>query len=451
MKIRGNALDTEMMEAGEASRTSNSIKFWNMQNLIQKYPRTFYVTFGVIFPMMFLNAVCFVCGHFLAKIEMRGEVESNDAYLRKIFSENALEATDNAMARRAFRNLTDMCFHMYETSESTSKSSSNISISHLNGTDMQMFLNDCIKENLDDIVTHEDPIDLLLTDQNSTGDLTYNWMQCSPVENDIKSASINLSLRSKSSAIVSFNESFTKIRDVLMFVHSDDLKAKEFQEDLFENLKGVSGHDNCHVHNAAGAFFWFTIMTTIGYGNAVPQTESGRAMVFTLGFLSILLFGVINGQAGYVALSISDDFFRKHNLNFLTKGMRASIFWLLAYALWNLVIAGMVAGWAYYRSGVDVGFVELEHAYWFAYISTTTVGFGDFYFKHEVINGSDLMYVPMVLLMGFVFLANFLIKFVEWISELALHYYSIINVAGLHELLEKQPVSQTKMNQNSLS
>jgi len=425
------------MEDDKDSRASSSRSIHKLRKILQTYPRTFYLHFGVIFPLLFLNLTCFICGHFLAKMEMQGELESNDAFLRKIFGENALEATDNEKSRRAFRNLTDLCFHLYEINESELNSSFNISISHGNDTEIKTYLNDCIKENLEDIISFQDPTELLLKEETSKNDLTYDWMLCAPEEKEIETE-INLNLRSKRAAVESFYESFLKIRDLIMFMHNDDMKAQEFQQDLMENLERVSGHDNCRVHSAAGAFFWFTVMTTIGYGNAVPQTESGRAMVFTLGFLSILLFGAVNGQAGYVSLAIADDFFRRHNLKFLTKGMGASIFWICAYAFWNLFISGIVMSWAHFRSGETIGLGELGHTYWFAYISTTTVGFGDFYLKHEVVTYPDLLYLPPIILFGFVFLANFLIKFAEWISGLASKYYGKISMNSLNEILEKE-------------
>ena len=40
----------------------------------------------------------------------------------------------------------------------------------------------------------------------------------------------------------------------------------------------ANGHDNCRVHTSGGAIFWFTIMTTIGYGNTAPTTTGGRCL-----------------------------------------------------------------------------------------------------------------------------------------------------------------------------
>jgi hypothetical protein len=58
--------------------------------------------------------------------------------------------------------------------------------------------------------------------------------------------------------------------------------------------------------------------------------------------------------------------------------------------------------------------MDFESAYWFAYISTTTVGLGDFYLEPEVVTGFDLVYFPIIILIGFTFLSAFLAKFSEF-------------------------------------
>ena len=47
------------------------------------------------------------------------------------------------------------------------------------------------------------------------------------------------------------------------------------------------------TRNASQIHLRFTVMTTVGYGNTAPTTEGGRAIIFTLGFFSILLFAGI--------------------------------------------------------------------------------------------------------------------------------------------------------------
>jgi hypothetical protein len=87
------------------------------------------------------------------------------------------------------------------------------------------------------------------------------------------------------------------------------------------------------------AWFWFVVMTTIGYGNQSPQTTRGRTMVYTLGFCSILAFGSILATAGFLLDVILKDAAMRNRLQFLTRKCTACVSWGIVYYLWDLVIA----------------------------------------------------------------------------------------------------------------
>lgn len=146
-------------------------------------------------------------------------------------------------------------------------------------------------------------------------------------------------------------------------------------------------------------------MTTIGYGNTAPETDGARTMVFTLGFLSILLFAAVLAKAGSIVNTIVEDFFRRSHLTFLTRNWVQMIVWGALYYLWSLLIASYYIHWSLIRLDEVVSYKD---AYWFAYITTTTVGLGDYYLEHAVLIGIDLLIWPLLILFGFVLLASFL-------------------------------------------
>lgn len=416
-----------------------------MSGLFTRFPRTFCIFFSIIIPMFFLIVVCFMCGHFLAKIEMRGEIEANDQYLREIFSEEILEVSRNAVIKKALLNVTNTCISLYVSSRLSDSNSTAVLIS--TADDAQKFINKCTEEKGMAIETFDDPVNRLLLDQNSTGFLSYDWTVC-PMKNKSLEEAISPHIRSKRSAVRTFNESFSELIDELLLSNENYIGSEDFVQEFLKRVETISGHDHCHVNTPAGAFFWFTVMTTIGYGNAVPASDAGRTMVFSIGFISVLLFAAVSRNSGYVMLSISDDFFHNHNLGFLTKGASASFFWFFAYSTWNGIISSIVLSWSHYRSGQVVKWSRFGDSYWFAYISTTTIGFGDFYLQSEVIYTPDMIYIPLVLLMGFVHLANFLIKFTEWIDSLMVKYHlNIVRIDDLKETMTMQ--SQMKRVRDS--
>lgn len=170
----------------------------------------------------------------------------------------------------------------------------------------------------------------------------------------------------------------------------------------------ATGEDACDLHPESAAWFWFTVMTTIGYGNQAPVTRGGRALVYTLGFASIIVFAAVLGMASGIISAIIDDFLKRIKLRLLTLHWVGCLIWGAFWYTWMLVIAAYYHNWRRERLQDDE--FELKDGYWFAYISTTTVGLGDFYLDPEVLIWGDLIVFPLLFLFGFVLLGMFLTK-----------------------------------------
>ena len=191
-------------------------------------------------------------------------------------------------------------------------------------------------------------------------------------------------------------------------------------------------------------------MTTVGYGNTAPTTEGGRAMIFTLGFFSILLFAGILANAGSVVTAIIDDGIDRANLSYFNRPWASALFWGSMYYVWMVLIASYYQFWQEDRLEETIDYAD---SYWFACkcicgwnylinvsslpvsshrtlylpmfllfspisdISTTTVGLGDYYLEHGVIVGYDLLVWPLLFLFGFVLLSSFLTKVAEFLAS----------------------------------
>ena len=90
------------------------------------------------------------------------------------------------------------------------------------------------------------------------------------------------------------------------------------------------------------------------------------------------------------------------------------MFWLCMTILWMLVLA--LAMQRYRRNRVGDDF-SLSDAYWFSYITTTTVGFGDIHISHEEFQVGDMFFVPLLVLMSFNFLGIFAEKSVDLYND----------------------------------
>jgi len=97
-------------------------------------------------------------------------------------------------------------------------------------------------------------------------------------------------------------------------------------------------------------------------------------MVFTFGFLSILTFAGILASSGYIASAIVDDLLVRFNLRILTREWAACILWGLLYYGWMIIIAVVTVAWKQTRLQLTSEEFDLRDGYWFAYISSTTVG-----------------------------------------------------------------------------
>jgi hypothetical protein len=149
-------------------------------------------------------------------------------------------------------------------------------------------------------------------------------------------------------------------------------------------------------------------MTTVGYGNQAPVTRQGRALVSGLGWVSIILFGGISALAGNVLAIILDDFFTKYHLRFMTNPIYGATLWAVAAVGWLNIQAFIGFDW-WQDKDPEQEFTSFD-ALWWSYISSTTVGLGDYFLAPETIFVVDVFNWSLVFLCGFVTLTSFLGK-----------------------------------------
>lgn len=198
----------------------------------------------------------------------------------------------------------------------------------------------------------------------------------------------------------------------------------------------------CFVHQSLFRNDLSTVMTTIGYGNVTPSTEGGRALVYTVGFFSIIIFAGILSTAGYVITTILDDLVSRAKF---TRWLKIPLVQMLIWGTLFYSFLGLIAQttiwWKRERVDIDLSFRD---AYWFSFVSATTVGFGDFFLEHEAISGSDVVMFASLILIAFALLSSFLNKLAELISSLAKKGAQKDNdgseVATFEDILRETPI-----------
>ena len=74
------------------------------------------------------------------------------------------------------------------------------------------------------------------------------------------------------------------------------------------------------------------------------NTPETRAIVYSLGLVSILAFGGVLATAGYIITTLFDDAFRRMRLEVFTIPWVASILWGAMYYMWMAVLMAVGAG-----------------------------------------------------------------------------------------------------------
>jgi hypothetical protein len=344
-----------------------------------------------------LFALCglsFAFGRGLATYERPYEIQANNELMAQFIDDNVKTRKLVASVDRGY----DSCLSQFVEDESLTKDA------------LLTFMDECMEDykSTTEAAVKQMEIDSSTDTANS---LTYDWITCGKDEIE---GSTHVFLQSQvymDDWTVSYNKYMTVyLGEGLSQIEAND-KAK----------RSADGSQECVINTVGGAIYWFTVMTTIGYGNTSVVSVEGRWLIFTLGFLSILLFSTVIGHAGYVMLAIWDHWFRRIGWTRWTKGGVAALFWLLMLILWiwttavfYMIFVATIYGDAF---GDISSFFSWFDAVWFAYITFTTIGFGDYYIPHSTARIGTVFYVPLVILIGFVLLANFVLKLRDFLVK----------------------------------
>ncbi len=142
-------------------------------------------------------------------------------------------------------------------------------------------------------------------------------------------------------------------------------------------------------------------------------------LLVTAGLFSLILFGAVLGLCGYVLLAIFDDMVGRFGFaHRVGHPVIAMFLWGTIWLAYALAIATDVDYWWQERLPEFAADIDGYDALWFAYVSTSTIGLGDYYLQPEVIFASDTLKYSVLFMIGFVFLSTFFGKIAECLALL---------------------------------
>jgi len=402
-----------------------------IRNIPERCPRCCACIGGIVLPLWLLVFVALIGGAILAHFEAPEEYESNDTILANkniyFLSRDRLGDVVNELLE-----LPQSCLADYLNTSTVKGSNKTLyELFHENGTyfDGNINLNELsiltqipgLSEYMQDCGTGAETIvDTLLEVQNSSSlelaseSMTFNWIRCWN-ETEIGD---HLSFRANKQALEAaaqqqdyYVETWHRNKERLYEQNIQDLGDNITDSDRLEAWKraveDATGSDGCSANVAGSAWFFFTVMTTIGYGNQVTRTAGGRAVVACLGFFSIFAFGAVSATAAQILIVVFDDFVARCNLKVLSRPAVGVFLWTLVTLVWTIVFAVRSFNWWKDRlPEEDQPYATFWDSVWFAFLTTTTIGLGDFYFQPAYLFIADIFSLSLMCLISFVFFAT---------------------------------------------
>ena len=137
-----------------------------------------------------------------------------------------------------------------------------------------------------------------------------------------------------------------------------------------------------------------------------------------------------------------DYFVARFNLKVLSRPAVGVVLWTFVAFTWTLFVADRSFNWWKNRlPDYEQPYASFWDSVWFAYLTTTTIGLGDFYYQPNYIFVADLFTLPLACLICFVFFATL-------ISQIASLFSGIFPnaVENLRKRVERTNLVSTELN-----
>ncbi|KAG7338840.1 ion channel [Nitzschia inconspicua] len=401
---------------------------------IMHFPRHWPRTNAILWVVLLLWLLILISmgiGIKLAQVESPEEINENDAIVAARTMINRYRLTSNRLL-----NVTQICWNEFrlqdeeqqsleqmteEQQQQQQQQQQNEVVIQVNVTSLQQSLTECVNSFIPEV----EAFDEASNNYSSVAaqSMSFNWNRCWPMRQQrqlILYPTMEMIEAARPEAQADYFQQQWAIvqqqlyQDYLPVNATEDEELEAFQR----SVQDATGADACDENLGATAWFFFTIMTTVGYGNQAPVTDTGRLIVVSAGLLCLILFGVILGLCGYVILAIFDDAVSRLNCGIVKTCLGNPIFGLLLWGtIWIIFAFSMAQDFQYWWEVrlPEVNYTRLDFL-WFSFISFSTIGLGDYYLPPEVMFSSDTLKYSVLFMVGFVILSTFFGKILETLA-----------------------------------
>ena len=420
-----NGLDDIEEEDNNEQILGIRVRYRNLVNLwLDNFPRSNCILFQILVPWAGIILITFYLGKFLAKFEKTDEINANDAIA---IMQNSYDLNVNPYEKnlRTMFERPTICFDHYldkknnnisnitSTNETIIDLDSISLLSTLAGQDfpnvslgfdsnpektfseIESYMKICMDAGTEIL---EKFIDFTAKELEAASQdtMTFNWIRCwdNNTLGDVNPFyPTDAQLKAASEQEEFYFESWKLDQTRLYEKYNESCTNDSCQQEAYNNsVNNATGATMCDINKGASAWFWFVVMTTVGYGNVSPVSTYGRLLVVAFGWITIIIWAILLFIAGRVLGIVIDDLFRRCNCRVMTRNLPSVIIWFSMSIVWIAFVSEHYLHWNNYTDNPDAkssrwqlttfrngmngtdGELTATEAYWFAYISLLTVG-----------------------------------------------------------------------------
>ena len=282
-------------------RTSSSLLWKPRQNPIVRcykvlpdnFPRLHAICFYIILPLWFLIFMALLGGYLLAGVEYQTEIDANDALLKDQHIQEGLDAKGGMAVNYLLDHLPSKCFESYLQEQNITNTnytlydlvlSSSIDKEEVYFTDILQSTSDTISyilerldvcaTELEGIANETDVQEQILLDaiegEYVSGDLTFDWIRCwnqsEYGDNFWLGATSEQydAAQNQTEFYIATWEADLQYKTNLYLYDVDNMTIEEVEQAKRRALNDATGGGSCDYNTAGTAWFWFTVMTTVG-------------------------------------------------------------------------------------------------------------------------------------------------------------------------------------------